>query len=147
MRHPSATIPSTPPALATRAARGPSSNAPEQRCTRTSSAPRSCSAVRAPARSCSTNSPFHRAAQRAKRSPFALRVGSGVGECVDMLLGLGPFRRLLLLLADQREEMSHLVALHLQVVGVVLRVARLDGNPLYHLQVVELLEAVDLLRV
>src|SRR2546429_3251595 len=132
MEQPSATIPSTSPARATRAASGPSSNTPAQRRTRTSSAPRSSRALRAPARSCSTISAFQRVAQRAKRIPLALWVASGLGAWVDMSVASSPSKAavLLLLLADQREEMAHLVALHLQVLRVVLRVATLDGHPL-----------------
>src|SRR5207302_3024405 len=140
-------MPSTSPARATRAASGPSSNTPAQRSTRISSAPRSSRAARAPRRRCSTISRFQRVAHSAKRIPFALRAACGLGAWVDMLLFRAGAGRLLLLLADQGEEMSHLVPLHLQVVGVVLRVAYLDGHPLHHLQVVELLEPVDLLRV
>src|SRR5262249_31245649 len=137
MRQPSATMPSTSPARATRAASGPSSNTPAQRTTRISSAPRPSSAARAPASSCSTTSRFQRVAHKAKRIPFAFWAGCDLGACVDTLL---------LLLADQGKQMAHLVALHLQVVRVVLRVAHLDGHPFHHLQVVQLLEPVDLLR-
>src|SRR6266849_1783131 len=140
-------MPSISPVRATRAARGPSSNTPAQRSTRISSAPRASRAARAPASSCSTISGFQRVAQRAKRIPFAVRAACGLGAWVDMGSWASFRAGLLLLLADQGEEVSHLVPLHLEVVGVVLRVAHFDGDPLHHFQVVELLEPVDLLRV
>src|SRR5438067_7782342 len=147
MRQASATIPSTSPARATRAARGASSKAPEHRYTCTSRAPRLVSADRAPASNCSTISPFQRVAQIANRSASAFRAGSGVGAFVDMRSSALRAERLLLLLGHEREKMTHLVPLHLQVVGIVLRMSHLDRYPLHHFQVIELLEAVDLLRV
>src|SRR5216684_4924823 len=80
----------------------------QKRTTRISSAPRSSSAARAPASSCSTTSGFQRVAQRAKRIPLALRAASGLGAWVDMRFG-ELAARLLLRLADEREEVPHLV--------------------------------------